>query len=459
MRCLPIAAALFAAMPATAQTPTFTVSTPTQLAALLPQLTQASIVLLAPGNYGEMFVRNLRPSGEVVFRSANPANPAVFRTLFLRDSSNVRLDGLVFNRPRAPGEADTVNALMIRDSSRIAVTGSRFFSNLNNDPMDDGYLMRIMNSEDVVVLDSDFRDGHVAILSDWSRGVLVASSRFQDLREGINFAGGERLRVERSYFTRLSPNLDAKDHTDCVQVFQLRDASPARQVQVTNNVMIPVNPLSQGIFIRNSLDPSRRHEGVRVVNNLYFGGARQGISVQNADRAFVSRNSVLSAPVITRAPGMSLVGSTNVQFQRNITAVLSTTGAQLEQSGVVMLAWDKFPGADQQAQFVGSLAQAVPAIAHFSIAPGSAAAAANAGFTPVSEIGDIPDAQRESRYAWYRLHLGALTTVANAAQESDQPLEPPAARLPGGLKAQLPAAVAGGTQSRAAAMSATVSGR
>lgn len=428
---LAASAALCAAVPAsaqafgTAQVATFTVSTPAQLAALLPTLTQSSLVLLAPGDYGEMFVRNVNPAGEVVIRSANPSSPAVFRVLQLRDSSGLRLDGVVFNRPRGQGEADTVNSLMIRDSSRISITGSRFFSNLNGDPMDDGYLMRIMDSDDVIVLDNDFRDGRIAILTERGAGILIASNRFQDLREGLNFAAGERLRVERNYFTRVYPNNELGDHSDCVQLYQLRDGSAARQVQFTNNVMIPVGPQAQGIFIRNSLDPSQPHRDVRVINNLYFGGMRAGITVANVDGGFVARNTVLAAPQVSLEPGVSLRGSVNIRLERTMTPVLTLDGAQPQQAGVVMLRWAKnangVPAADQ---VVGSLGQALPDIADFAVAPGSAAAAAGAGFAPVAEIGDVPDAERDSRLLWYRLNLTRLTTVLDVSLESDQPTEP-----------------------------------
>ncbi len=438
------AAALFALAPAAAQiagqvagqaapqfgaqVATFTVSTPAQLTALLPTLTQPSLVLLAPGHYGEIFLRNINPAGEIVVRSADPADPAVIRTLQVRTSSGLRFDGLVFNRPRAEGESDTVNSLMIRESSRIAITGSRFFSNLNGDPMDDGYLMRIMDSDDVVVLDNDFRDGRIAILTEWSRGILIASNHFQDLREGLNFAGGERLRAERNYFTRIYPNVDLGDHTDCIQLYQMRDGSAANQVQFTNNVMIPVSHQAQGIFIRNSLDSTRPHRDVRVLNNLYFGGMRAGISVANVDGGFVARNTVLAAPTVAFEPGLLLRHTTNMRLERSMQPVLMLENSQPQQAGVVMLHWAKNPsGVPAQDQVTGSLNQALPAIAAFAVAPGSAAAAVNAGFQPVSEIGDVPDAERDSRYLWYRLNAARLTSVANPALEEDQPAGAPTA--------------------------------
>jgi hypothetical protein len=160
------------------------------------------------------------------------------------------------------------------------------------------------------------------------------------------------------------------------------------------------------------------------MNNLYFGGMRAGITVANVDGGYVSRNSVLAAPQVALEPGVSLRGSVNMKLERTMTPVLNLDGAQAQQAGIVMLQWSKNPrGVPASEQVIGSLAQERPAITDFIVAPGSAAGQAGAGFTPVSEIGDVPDAQRDSRLAWYRLNMARLTTVADVSRESDQLVE------------------------------------
>jgi hypothetical protein len=412
MRCMSFAAAVAAvvstAAPAAAR-PTITVSSGPELAALLPQLTQATLVLLAPGEYGNLSLRYINPLAEVTVRSADPSQPAMIRQLQVRDSSKLRFDAIRFFRVRGADEGPSATTVMVRDSESISFTRGWFHGTLNNDANDDGYLLRVQNSDAVVVLDSKFEEGRLGVLSEWNRDLLIASSTFRQLREGVNFAGGTRLRVERSRFTEIYANDGAGDHADCIQVYQRRDGSGASDVQIMNNVMIPVGLTTQGLFVRNSLDPLQPHRNIRVVNNVYFGSMRNGIALSNVDGALISGNTVMSAQRVTWEPGVLMRSVTNGRLERTMQPVL-TVDSGVTQHAVLPLRWSRqLNAADPQAQVKGSLQQTVPDVTDFAVVAGSQAAGMQAGFTPVAEVGGVPDALLETRYTWYRVNLQALT--------------------------------------------------
>ena len=60
---------------------TITVSNAAQLSAALSSAHAGDTILLAGGNYGDFSISNLSFSSQVTIESADPTNPAVFRSL------------------------------------------------------------------------------------------------------------------------------------------------------------------------------------------------------------------------------------------------------------------------------------------------------------------------------------------------------------------------------------------
>ena len=98
-----------------------TAATPATLAQVLQGAGAGTIVTLAPGDYGEMELRGLagaegRP---IVIRASDPANPARFSGLTVRDSSYLTVEGLFLDYTFTPGDPPHVQKFQVLGGSDI----------------------------------------------------------------------------------------------------------------------------------------------------------------------------------------------------------------------------------------------------------------------------------------------------------------------------------------------------
>ena len=110
---------------------TITVSTLSGLYQALSTATGGETILLAGGNYGDFALTQQSgfdftfPSN-VTVASANPANPAVFSGLDVREAANLTFDGVVFDYTFAPGDILSETPFSVADSQNITIRNSTF---------------------------------------------------------------------------------------------------------------------------------------------------------------------------------------------------------------------------------------------------------------------------------------------------------------------------------------------
>ncbi len=293
---------------------------------------------LQSGDYGNVLIQNMRFSGRPVLLVPAPGAEPRFTDLNISGSSGLAFAGITFSGSDNP----MVN---IGESDNVTIAASLFTGATRNaDPWDDeNRALSIRMSQKVRITDSRFTDIRFAIFVQRSSDVTLERNSFSLLREGLNFAANDNLRIAGNEFSLFRPNYTKKEHPDAVQFWTSGETRGSHCVEISGNRMdFPGEVPVQGIFIRSELAengkiPDARHKDIRLLGNLYYGSARNAFALSSVDRARVSGNSVLGTDWAERnlgstpkrdlpdgrghgglAPGIFLSNATDITADHNI---------------------------------------------------------------------------------------------------------------------------------------------
>lgn len=274
-------------------TRTVTVSTAAQLTAAARTARGGDTILLAAGNYGDVRLDNLRPtgSGTVTVRSANPADDAVLRTLTMVNSHNFVVQDIDISRPLSAGENRNNYAVNVSRSSNLTFVGLDVSGSMNNDARDDGHGMSLSGAR-LSVLDSTFTQLGFAVVATGSDYVFAGNTMTQ-VREGMQMRGMTRALVANNFARDFQADYVAGEHPDVFQVHTGGTAQASSNLVFRNNVMAPgADGGVGGIFIRSETAVARRHSNILIENNVYEGNFTHGITVANTDNFTIRGNTV-----------------------------------------------------------------------------------------------------------------------------------------------------------------------
>ncbi|QMW23461.1 right-handed parallel beta-helix repeat-containing protein [Sandaracinobacteroides saxicola] len=398
--------------PLTATT-VFQASSSAQIISLLRTITQPADIVLAPGNYGMLNLQNINPAAPVRIRSADANRRAVFTDMVIRDSSRLRFEAIEVRHILQPGEGNTTAGAVVRGGRDIHFVSCTFTGSVNNDPNDDGLMLRFMRTTGGLVMNSSFREARMALLIDDVSAFTFASNRVSVAREGLNLTGVRGVVIDANHFSDIRPNLALGDHSDAIQVYAGAIPMASRHITVSNNAMKLTSHQAQGFFVRNETgDPAFNHSDITVINNLYFGTMRSAFSLANVDRGLIARNTAVSSPDVVHEPGILARNSTGITIERNIAPHFLNIASTPTMRNNVDLADVRNPGgASPAAQFVGNIGISLTRVEDFNVRSGSQSAGLGAGFTPVRNIGSVPLAEVDARYRERLTELSRLSRL------------------------------------------------
>ena len=288
---------------------------------LLIHLSTASdgdIVLLAPGNYGSIELKDLDFSEYVTIRSLDPKDPAVFDDLDITSSSHIRLDSIHVSSPSNGGQG----------SELLGINGSHF--------------IEVVNSEINGLIDSEVPiTGYFGIHADGeSSNVRIEGNYIHDVKNGTAMFGVEDLELVSNTFEFIGEdtmkfasvtNALIENNTGpqyiCAKVdahedFMQFQGSGSTNVVIRGNVFLPQNVHDiQGIHIKGSSDSSN----FLIEQNIFYTQMANGVNAETfADGLIIRDNTFLNSgtgsngvTTIRNAPADSII-------QNNITTSWDT---------------------------------------------------------------------------------------------------------------------------------------
>ena len=299
------------------------VSNATQLLAAAGKAMSGDTILLAAGNYGDVSLSYLKPTGMVTIKSADPDNDAVFKTIKLTNVTNLTIEDIDIRNPIAPG-ADMKPGLAINKSTNIVISGMDLSGSLNGNSFDDAHGAIIVGSSHVSILDSTFRQTRAAVVFNRDDNIIFAGNSITEGREGVNIGEVNHGLFERNYLTNMQPNYLGGDHPDNFQVQSGGPNGASNDLAFRNNVMIEgTSGFIGGIYVHSEKnDIGVRHTNISIENNYYQSTYRHGISVSNTDGLVISGNTVLNSARIGVDAAIMVADVKGALIDRNIAPLL-----------------------------------------------------------------------------------------------------------------------------------------
>ncbi len=334
---------------------TIRVSNSTELQEALQSATGGEKILLEPGDYGTLELRN-QPGMEgdfpsnVTITSAVKNDPATFSGMSLRDVSNLTIRGVVFDYEFEPGDAIYTSPFSVRDSSNIVIRNSTFDGDLASgiSDLDDGFGygkgLTINDSSGVIVRNNEFFDWHRGLVVSHSDDVVVAKNDVHSIRsDGMDFVSVQNVLIEDNYLHDFGGSLESPDHPDMIQFWTTGTDTPSRNIEIRGNTLdVGTGTPTQSIFMRNEVVDGGQagsemyYQNITIENNTIYNGHTHGITVGEVNGLQINNNTMIqtegSEPL--REGGVSVPSihvksvSTNVEITNNITGAVNGNEGQ-----------------------------------------------------------------------------------------------------------------------------------
>ena len=294
---------------------TTTVRNPTELLAAL-ETTAGGEIILAAGNYGELNLRADRQpftrfASEVILKSDDPANPAVFAGVSLKLVKNLSFEGVKLDYDFADGDRNWTSPFRVSGCSHIKLNNNTFDGDLAEgiDAISDGYgtarglLVGPYNdtgSDHITVTNNKFytwmRAGVLAETDD----LVVSGNDVHGIRsDGFNFIQVNRVRIEENHMHDFEASPDSPDHRDFIQFWTSNTYKPSTDIQIRRNILnVGEGDWTQAIFMRNEMVDQGRaglemfYQNVTIEYNVIHGAHTHGITVGECNGLVIKNNSL-----------------------------------------------------------------------------------------------------------------------------------------------------------------------
>lgn len=258
------------------------------LTAALKAAQGGDVIKLAAGDYTSMTLTGLKYASQVTVTSLDPANMATLHGLVLRDSQNIKFQGLELE----VNPAGYDNPFQVSGSTNIALDGLKVHGSLNDNAADDRDAILVRNSTNVSITNSEFQELRNAISHLDSDGLNFSNNYFHDLRtDGIRGGGSDNVVIKGNYFTNFQ--MKDGDHPDAIQFWTTNTTEAAKNIEVSGNIITrgDGDPI-QGIFFRDQVG-GLPYQNVKITDNLVVGGMYNGISIGAGVGVVISNNTVV----------------------------------------------------------------------------------------------------------------------------------------------------------------------
>jgi Ca2+-binding RTX toxin-like protein len=272
------------------------------LNAALKNAVAGETIHLAAGNYGSIYISNLKIAGNVNIASADPTHPAVLTGLTVSNSS-----GLSFSNLQMSLAASTAyNPVTVAGSTNIAFSGLDVGGSQANVTTNGMY---IVNSANVSVTGSSFHSIVNGIVETGNTGTTLTGNTFTGItNHGIENAQTSNVTIADNSFTNFAPL--AGSHPDAIIFWTLGTTEASSNITISgNNISAGTGGAIQGIFLGDQTGVLPYHN-VNIFNNTITNEAYDGINVSGANNVQLSNNSVVSGQLYTSTINLDNVTAT-----------------------------------------------------------------------------------------------------------------------------------------------------
>lgn len=283
-----------------------TASSPAELWAALKKAKPGDTIVLQPGRYDNVTLRDFKFDGMVTITGPG----AVLSDLSVQISKGITFENIEFYIEHSRGS----DPIKVQSSQNIHFNNVDIHGSLDDDPSNDTSAMQVRNSSDVTIKNSVFHELANAVTHLDCDNILFSGNYFHKIRmDGVRGGGSSNLTITNNYFTDFRP-LPA-DHPDAIQVWNSNTKAVAENIYISDNVIIRGSGgAPQGIFATTQIS-RLRYRNINIVNNIVIGSLYHAITVNGADDVRIEDNIVITYADI--GARISVDRATNVSMTNN----------------------------------------------------------------------------------------------------------------------------------------------
>lgn len=276
---------------------TFNVSDHPGLISALGSVAAADLILMAPGSYGTVDIRNETFPPGVVVRSEDPGNRAVITSFNLKNVANITFDEIYFDITLGAGATGGVLA-KVENCTNVVLRNSVF----DGDAQKVGYGVQIVGGNGVTLEDSEvFRFSKNVLLQGVHNVVIRRNDIHSQDGDGIQVSGAQGLLIEENHIHDAEPLPGSTVHRDMIQFHTSGHTTPTIDVTIRANFLNSGSgPITQSIFMRNeAVDQGQvggtamYYRNITIEDQVIYNGHTHGISVGATDVISVRNNTLL----------------------------------------------------------------------------------------------------------------------------------------------------------------------
>ena len=303
-----------------------TISSSQSLAVAIKAAKAGDTILLLPGTYSSLSLRNVDFTSDVTIRSADISHRAVLSGFTLDGVSGLRFEQLEL---RVDLGTDS-KPYEIRSSQDITLDQVWMHGSMDGDPQNDRGGLAIQNASGVTVKNSEFEQLLTGIGHLNSNNLVLTDNSIHDIQlDGIRGGGSSNVLIARNTFSDFHPVTG--DHPDAIQFWTTNTTAAAHDISVIDNSFIRGDGRpAQGVFIRDETG-HLPFQNVTISGNLIVGGMYNGVFVDGAANVKITGNIVTgftdmkSYFWITDVAGATITGNTANSFgiQTDVTGLVA----------------------------------------------------------------------------------------------------------------------------------------
>lgn len=349
---------------------TYTVATQSQLDSALRNVSAGDTIQLQSGSYDLKMMSSRQTDFDfartVTITSANANRPAEIKQMYLREVENVKISNLVMDFERGGSVSkplERTKKFFVESSADVTFDSVKFEGEMRNG-YGSGLGLRMKNSSDIAVLDSEFVNLENGINMSHMTNVTLSGNTLRGIsNDAMSFGGMVGMRIEDNVFRDFHSNPNQK-HRDAIQFRTAGSEAPSRDVIITKNVID--NPEdAHGIYFGNSLysrgDKGAYYRNITITDNDLNVAHKLAIAIQHGDGLSIRGNTVThnKADGLTKQVNLPLINisleSRNVSIVGNeVAAVQKAQNGTWTVSGndtknIKVLFWDGLPGGSSAA--------------------------------------------------------------------------------------------------------------
>jgi hypothetical protein len=346
-------------------------ATPATLSAVLATAHGGDTLALASGAYGDVSVIKRAFSPALVITSADPAHPAIFRSLNINACSGLRIDHItVAFTPDAktvawsPGviiqnshDVSLAHSTVIGGPSVNGVdqTATKLDATQNVIGLPPGQGVAVVSSQDVSVTDNEIAQfEHLVVLSHVARVLVQHNDLHDSRRTPVTGSDLTDVTVDGNTMRAVTPWMPtgmfggAYDHGDFLAFWSATgQTTPNARVAITNNIMAQTTGAAiLGMWFQGT--PTAPFIDFRIVGNTIMVPNYQGIMLTHSQGGVIARNTLIQTqvasmtaeerqrqrPAVLLLAGVSGVAVTGNQVSR---ATSDTSKGVNSETGTVIL--------------------------------------------------------------------------------------------------------------------------